>query len=345
MSEYNCYYLENCIGFKIDFINPCSPGTKYITPLIPFEGGDFPLQKFLDMKDKTKDEIKAGTSECFNCPHLKKEKFKLIKYLFNIISPKYLFNVIEISHFLECNARCSYCNVWHSDQHEHNKPKYQIYNMIKYILDNNLLNPKGIVVWGGGEPTIYKEFEATSNLLSEKGIKILVNSNCIKFSDALYNAINSNNASLQLSLDSGDKATYINMKNLDRFDIIVSNLKKYSSHRPENITLKYIINDKNNEPQTLINFLTLAKDLKITKVSLSPEATEAFSNNISDKTFKGITIFLNEAYKKNITVNVFYDLFGKDYSKRIKQENPILLLLTIKKIISILKSRILNRHI
>lgn len=128
------------------------------------------------------------------------------------------------------------------------------------------------------------------------------------------------------------------MKNLDRFDIIVSNLKKYSSERPENITLKYIINDKNNEPQTLINFLALAKDLKIGMVSLSPEATEAFSNKISDKTFKGITVFLNEAYKKNINVNVFYDLFGERYSKRIKTENPILIILNFKKLIHIVKN-------
>jgi len=335
MSEYHCYYLETCIVFRIDTITPCCPGENweggaFKTPLIPFEGGDFPIKEFLNMKEKTKNEIKSGTSECFKCPHLTKTDFK---------KSKYLFNTVVITNFGECNAHCSYCSIINPKNLKYYKNKYQIYNTIKYILDNKLLDPEGIIEWGGGEPTIYKEFDDILNLLREREIKTMVNSNCIKFSDTLFNAINLNNATMQLSLDSGDKVTYINMKILDKFDDIIVNLKKYSLHHPENITLKYIINDKNNEKQSIINFLTLTKNLKITKVNLSPEGSEAFLNKISNKTFKGINIFLDEAYKKNINVNIFYSLFGKNYTRRIIKEN---LLLNFKKIINKLKNRFLN---
>lgn len=303
-NTYYCIDLEQNINFDVDKITPCCPPPQYITPHISYDGNQFPLNEFLNMRETTKNNIINNKSQCFQCPNLKIGKPN---------KSKYLLHSITINHFKNCNLRCSYCKIWYPENQNGYKTGYTIYNILQWIFDNNLIDPQGIIIWGGGEPTIYNEFPKIIDLISSKKIQTMINTNCIIFSKPLYNAIQKNYATMQVSLDCGDKETYIKMKGKDEFINVISTLQMYNTPYNKNITLKYIINDKNNSKEEIIKFLDIAKNLRISHVNLSAEAYEASENNISCKTFDGIKIFLLESKKRHIKVTIFREIFGKNY--------------------------------
>jgi MoaA/NifB/PqqE/SkfB family radical SAM enzyme len=310
-NTYYCVDLEQNINFDHDKIAPCCPAllyTQYAPPSIPYNGGEFPLQNFLNMREQVKKDIQNGTSPCLKCLNLVKEK---------PIKNTYLFHTITINHFKYCNARCSYCDFWIPSNQEKYKTKYKLYEILQCIFKNNLMDPQGLIVWGGGEPTIYEEFPKIINLLISKKIQTMVNTNCIVFSQPLYDAIHQNCATMQLSLDCGDKETYIKIKGRDKFNDVIANLKKYATPSTNNITLKYIINDTNNSTDQIIKFLDISKNLKIFTVNLSSEANESVKETISDETFHGIKTFLLEAKKRHIKVTILRTLFGDHYLKQL----------------------------
>jgi MoaA/NifB/PqqE/SkfB family radical SAM enzyme len=187
------------------------------------------------------------------------------------------------------------------------------------MFDNNLIDPKGLLIWGGGEPTINVEFDEITRLAMDHRMRMFVNTSGIVYSDVLADALRNGLATVQCSLDSGDADTYIAMKGRDRFEQIVENLTLYAEKNPDNIVLKYIINDKNNSDGSIVGFLNIAKRLGITRIALSPEAKEAWAGEISIATLGAINIFLHEAKKRRLSVDVFYSLFGEEYSKLIKE--------------------------
>ena len=82
-----------------------------------------------------------------------------------------------------------------------------IYQII--IIKNNKLlkaTKDNCIVFGGGEPTILKEFDKLLNLFCEENFNnIRINSSGIKYSHALTNALKNRRASLVISVDSGTK--------------------------------------------------------------------------------------------------------------------------------------------
>ncbi len=309
--DYYCYSLENNINFENVRITPCCPPADYIRPSVPYMGGPLPLEAIVQMRGKTREEIRQGISPCLQCPFLTKGKRRI-----NGI----LFETITLNHFGHCNARCSYCSAWYPSNYEKYKPNYEIFEALEWLFINNLINPTGSpIIWGGGEPTILPEFEKVMGLLSKYNKPSLVNTNAIIYSENLVNALSRNLTTIQISLDAGDKETYKKMKGLDLFDQVVDNIKKYSKVGNKRITLKYIVNDVTNSKESILKFLKIAGDLNISNIAISPENHETYTKEISNQTLESIVFFIKEADKQKFNVNVLYAIFGIEYSQIIKK--------------------------
>ncbi len=109
----------------------------------------------------------------------------------------------------------------------------------------------------GGEPTLLKEFPDLVNLFIKYNAKMGIPTNAIIYNKIINKAINSNiNSNTTISIDSGKRETYKQIKNVDEFDNVVFNIQKYlknSKHRKENIFIKYILLNKINDNYDEIN--------------------------------------------------------------------------------------------
>ncbi|MBF0528300.1 MAG: radical SAM protein [Deltaproteobacteria bacterium] len=280
-TNLSCSMLYQGLVLNMDSIQPCAP--SHVRPTIPYDGGDFPLESFLQMRRKTQEEISQGISPCLDCTNLQE---------FNTLpNHKEKIRYIALHHGMLCNSRCIYCNFWHPENNqEKNRQRYSAIAPLSQLLALGFIHPEPAVDWGTGEPTILPEFEELLQFLDKNGFTNLVNSNCLRFSAALAHGLR-DKATLQCSLDCSTPATFRKIKGSDNFFTVIENLRNYARINANNIILKYIVCRYNNTIQEIDGFLDLAEQLGIKRINISPEHGEITNNTITDVTL-GATAYL-----------------------------------------------------
>lgn len=129
---------------------------------------------------------------------------------------------VRISHRTDCNASCDFC--FNQFIERHFKP-YKILPQLKQFKD---FFEKGCeMFFGGGEPTIWDEFEDIINFaINENFTGIFIDSNGSVFSEKLAEAISLRKVQLVISTDTVDPVAFKKLKGLD-FDVVINNIKKY----------------------------------------------------------------------------------------------------------------------
>ena len=87
-------------------------------------------------------------------------------------------------------------------------------------------------------------------ILHTNGRNVEILTSGIKYCKSIEDAFVNDKLKMVVSIDSGTKETYLKIKGVDCFDKVIENLRKYvlaSDFAKENITLKYIIVDKEND--------------------------------------------------------------------------------------------------
>ena len=98
------------------------------------------------------------------------------------------------------------------------------------------------VHWGGGEPTLLKEFPQIMDLFLDKLEPMLrIYSSGIKYSSHIEKAIKLGCCTLIISLDSGNPDLYKKIKNVDEFNTVVNNIAIYCKAQDELPERKYVI--------------------------------------------------------------------------------------------------------
>lgn len=176
------------------------------------------------------------------------------------------FSEIMINHFFECNSMCCYCSKRLSSNNKNGCiSDYSILPVLKDLFEKNLIKKDACIAFAGGEPTIFKGFDEILNLSYENGLRnFVIHSSCIKYSDAIEKGLRLlKDIRVVVSLDSGTRETYKKIKNVDCFDKVCENLKKYVSFANSHndlICSKYIIipgiNDNFEEINTWYNLST-----------------------------------------------------------------------------------------
>lgn len=122
-----------------------------------------------------------------------------------------------------CNNRCPYCTYsrWDLESGAFSMP-YEKFR--EYAERLRALGVKGIILTGGGEPTVCRDFDLIAEYLTKYGYNwgINTNFNVLKFISPNY---------LKVSLDGWDEESYKARRGVAAYSLVRSNIKKYDEWR------------------------------------------------------------------------------------------------------------------
>jgi organic radical activating enzyme len=239
MKTKSCIYIQKALYFAPSEIRACCQRFFYKDELkgdavlVKAEKENITYDEIIDAKRKLINLINSGVdNQCTGCPHIKKLDWPPLE-LESV-------NVCSIEDHSLCNMRCSYC----SDTFYGGKaPQYNL----KTILDEIRPDENLHIAWGGGEPTLRKDFE---DLFLEATYKLKpktqrVFTNALIYSPSMQRVIDEGLASITTSLDAGTEETFFKVRGAKKIDRVFYNLSKYSKLRPDLCTIKYIFTDDN----------------------------------------------------------------------------------------------------
>lgn len=269
-----CCYMEKGLCFdNIDLRDCCIgiDGNKRGMPVIEpnYQGEVLDWEKVFEHKEKRNSEVQEGKipAVCEGCGFLNENEFFTGKRLLSEV-------IYQTNNF--CNARCIYC----SPKANRGVEFYSAYKATQDLLSKGYFKKGGRVFFNGGEPTLMRDFDKIVELYLNEDADITVNSSGINYRDSIYKGIEQNKLTLLVSIDCGTKKLYQTIKQVDKFDELVENLKKYSEALNEDnqdrLRLKYIIIPGiNDSVRDIKDFFKLAKKLKIKTVVFDMECMYA----------------------------------------------------------------------
>lgn len=179
-----------------------------------------------------------------------------------------------------CNNACPYCNYkrW---SHSPGARYIKYDDFVKYASRLRGLGVLGVILTGGGEPSINPDFKEICLWLERSGIPYGLNTNMLKYPGDIHPNF------LKVSLDAGDRETYIKKRGVDAFDVVVENIKRFLNQR--NAKTRFGLQLLAESYKELDPFLSFARELPVDYISVRPiESTrgsyyESPINNLNAK--------------------------------------------------------------
>lgn len=141
---------------------------------------------------------------------------KMIYNLDNIVS----YKPITADIFLNsaCNNKCPYCTYARYKKRGSSYMTFESFkNNINILLANGV---KGVILTGGGEPTISPDFDKITEYLEQNSIPYGINTNF-----NVFKAIKPNY--LKISLDGYDRESYQKARGVDKYEQVIANIEGY----------------------------------------------------------------------------------------------------------------------
>lgn len=187
------------------------------------------------------------------------DSLKLIRHMDRFKTQTPITADIFLTNF--CNNKCPYCTYhrWSLDP----GARYMAYeDFVKYATRLLELGAKGIILTGGGEPTINPDFDKITGWLEGNGIKYGINTNFNVFRDPspVY---------LKVSLDGYDEASYKRRRGVHAYSRVVENIKKYRSegrHKDTSLGVQIVVNGL----EEIERFYDGVKDLDVDYIVYRP---------------------------------------------------------------------------
>lgn len=248
---YSCRWIEHGLVFFSSKLTMCcfcgSEQGKHTLLQENFNGNNFDINRIFKIKNKFRAFHKKGKihTNCMNCPNLKYDAWDERNYI----------DALYISHWTNCNSKCGYCySALNSNEFVQNN--YKVFNIIKNLFEKGIIRRDSKILFGGGEPALLDEFEALIDFFIENGFQdIRVHSSGIQYIPCLEKGLSEGKVHLTISVDSGSSQVYQKIKNVNAYDIVRENIRKYARFKMKNgeanVSAKYIIipgiNDSKDE--------------------------------------------------------------------------------------------------
>lgn len=147
---------------------------------------------------------------------------KILKHLDNLVNRRPVTAQIQMCNY--CNNFCNYCR--YVGMPEKEKKSVSLEEFIDYVMILKGLGIKGFILTGG-EPTISKDFDKIAEWLEKNDIPYGINTNfnILKYIKPRY---------LKVSVDGYDAVSYKEVRKIDKYDVTISNVKRYLDWKKEN---------------------------------------------------------------------------------------------------------------
>lgn len=205
---------------------------------------DIEYSEIVKAKKDLVEGINNGTDDrCSGCFLLKEAEWEDIE--------KEKLNVISIENHSLCNMKCTYCSDMFYGGVE---PQYSLENLFKEV---DIVEEDLHIAWGGGEPTIRKDFNDIFLNLNKKFHPKTqrVFTNALKHNKALQEHLDNRKTSITTSIDAGTEDTFRKVRNSKGMSKVFSSLQMYSENSPDLVTIKYIFTEDNFDSNNLIEFV------------------------------------------------------------------------------------------
>ena len=316
MKYLSCRYIEHGMDFEHERLETCCftchSGGGHITLKESYSGEIINWEELFELKRKFRKEHQNGNilPNCKGCIFLEEKEWDEDDYI----------DFLQFNYWIKCNSKCSYCyEVQNRKKFDKIKP-YNTVPIIKEMIEKKILRPGGEVAFGGGEPTIAPEFEELIKLLTESGFtNMRIHSSGIKYSPAIAEAIKKGVLNIVVSIDAGCEKTYKKIKNVNCYNKVIENMKKYAAMNTYGyglMTSKYIIipniNDNRKEIDMWIESVQKA-GVRWIAVDIEDVWYKMNRATISDYYLNLVDYIISKAEKNNIK----YELY--DRAKGLKE--------------------------
>jgi radical SAM protein with 4Fe4S-binding SPASM domain len=148
---------------------------------------------------------------------------------------------IEISPTNTCNLKCVYCSD-HDLRDRQSKgvslKKEKIFELFDALKEGGT---NGVVIEGGGEPTIYSDFNSICVYAKEIGLDIgLITNGTSTLKPEILKIFRW----IRVSLDASTEEEFFNLKGVNCFEKVLSNIVKYAAHC-ETIGVGFVVTNNN----------------------------------------------------------------------------------------------------
>ena len=261
---YKCKLLNNNLHFTSrNTLDPCCSinlGPALIADISKCDN----ILSFIETKQKYIKMFKEGNvpENCKNC-------ISLEKYEITGKSKREDFRIkkITLNHYIACDCACIYCTqgntTLESIKQNQNTKIYDVKNFIKELYKHNLIDTFSLYVEvQGGNISCLKDANELLDIFLENGVnKIMVYTNNIAHLPIIEKILSNKQGGIITSLDCGTAETFYKIKQVDKFDKYIDNLKRYiAAAGNDDIHIKYIIventNDNITEVTHFINKMT-----------------------------------------------------------------------------------------
>lgn len=267
-------------------------------------------------RSKMRENIKNGVvpDKCTGCYYLKEQDWNSENYIDEVL----------IGHFTHCNCNCIYCYTEKDKKFFNANKTYNIYPVIKDMIEKGVLSKNATVTFGGGEPTILQEFEELVYLLLDYDVyNIRIHSDGIKYSPAIEKGLKLGKITLITSVDSSSKETYEKIKQVPCHDKVWQNLAKYAKTKNGLIRTKYVlipgVNDSLSEVK---NWMKMTYEAGIKNIAFDIEDTwfKEHRDNIPQYVYV-ICDFIFECYRQYNLDSC--ELYERASNLKIDRENRL----------------------
>jgi pyruvate-formate lyase-activating enzyme len=249
----SCQWLEGGLAFDWRSLHAClvihhNRGFPFLGH---FNGGTVDVRAVLAARAGIIRENQAGGHEaCRGCPNLVTKKWP---------EPRYPFRLLGIAQFARCNIECSYCYLHWQDPavFADGYTPYAVMPVIRDLIRDGLLDPRATVDWGGGEPTLYREFDDVLRLLTERGAVTFIHTNGTRLPRPIRDGLATKRIHIICSVDAGTRQTWKLIKKKDLLEVVWDNLGQYIRSGCR-VILKYIMMPENCSERELTTFLSRA---------------------------------------------------------------------------------------
>jgi len=199
------------------------------------------IKDFIKVKKQYIKRLKKGNipDECKGCVHL--TEYKKID--------DFRINKITLNHYTQCNCACIYCTQGNRSlekiKEDENKPVlFDVLKFINELYDNDFIDKEKLYIdFQGGNISCLKNHETIIKTFLERGVgTIYIPTNNIVYMPVIEKLLVMKKGEMCTALDSGCSETYYKIKQVDKFNKSIDNLKRYiAAAGNDSIIVKYII--------------------------------------------------------------------------------------------------------